>query len=270
MSTVPPDWQTLNAYVDGELDVDAAAAVAAAAGEDPAVAEQIAALYRLKGTVRETRPAAPADLDGLMPRPPWWRSRAVRAAAAAVVLIAVVAGGWLSLRPHQASLPTDLLAIARELHVDWLHADSTAGQTNPRAAMTTLIGALTQFRELPIIPDLESAKLTVDHVGFSTQSGRQVLQIGYLGTHGCHLSLFVFPGAKLPTTAVRLDRGNELAYGWQVEQLGYLLFALGMDHNRFDLIARKVEEETRTHAPFDSLTREALAESKRKSAACAA
>ncbi len=65
-------------------------------------------------------------------------------------------------------------------------------------------------------------------------------------------------------------RGGERAFGWQTNDLGYLLFATGMDGSRFDLIAQKVEQETRSHTPFDQRTREALAESKRTSAHCAA
>ena len=64
--------------------------------------------------------------------------------------------------------------------------------------------------------------------------------------------------------------GLEQAYGWQVDQLGYLLFAVGMDRARLAFIAREVEVATRSGIPFDDQTRQALAESKAKSASCVA
>ncbi len=266
-----PTWRTLSAYVDGELDAAAAAAVAEAAGNEPKVAEQIAKLYRLKGATHNAF-AAPAealgrlDLTGIPPRKTPWRKRA--AVAAAIALVAVLAGaGWFFVKPQRTVLPPDLLATARTLHTDWLNAGDVQATDDPPA---TLIAALAQFRRLPVIPDLASAKLTIDHVTLSKRSKGDVLQIGYLGTHGCHLSLFVFANGAMPGTLVRVDIGTERAYGWQVDDFGYLLLAKGMDGNRLDLIAHKVEEATHTHAPFDNRTRQALEESKRKSTSCLA
>jgi anti-sigma factor RsiW len=270
MNSGSPTWRTLSAYVDGELDASGAAAVAEAAGTEPGVAAQIGLLFRLKGATHAALAAPPADFDlarlleqKRRPRPRWpW------AAAAAMVLVALLtAGGWLWLRPQQSTLPPDLLATARSLHTDWLNSNAS-GSAGDRPA--TLIAALGRFRQLPEIPDLESAKLTIDRVIFAERPTGDVLQVGYRGTHGCHLSLFVFADEAMPQTLVRVDIGIERAYGWQVGRLGYMLFAKGMDGARFDLIAHKVEEGTRTHAPFDSRTRQALEESKRHSTSCLA
>lgn len=264
-----PSWRTLNAYVDGALDASEAGAVATAAGNDPEIAEQIAALYRLKGVTRDAFAAAPADLAPIsLPRGRRWPGLA-RAAAAAVVLVAVLAAALTmsgpGTKPVQATLPADLMATARNLHSDWLMADA-AGVAEDSTA--TLIGALAHFRQLPTVPDLESAHLTITRVKFADRDPRPVLQVGYRGVHGCHLSLFVFAEADLPDAMAGLDIGNERAYGWQVNELGYLLFAVGMDRNMLDLIAQTVEQQTRTHAPFDGDTREALAEQKRHSSSC--
>ncbi len=265
-----PTWRTLSAYVDGELDASGAAAVADAAGTEPGVAAQIGLLFQLKGATHAALMPPPVDLDvaGLLRRKRRSRTLLPKAAAAAIVLLVITAGvGWLSLRPQHSTLPPDLLVTARTLHTDWLNAEAAGNAADPPA---TLIAALARFRQLPVIPDLESAKLTIERVSLAERPGGQVLQVGYEGTHGCHLSLFVFADAAMPSTLIQLDIGNERAYGWQVGNLGYMLFAKGMDGQRLDLIAHKVEQGTRTHAPFDGRTRQALEDSKRQSASCAA
>jgi len=261
-----PGWRTLNAFVDGALDTAAAASVAEAAGSDPAIARQIAALYRLKGVSHRSFPAAPSDLGVTVFPQPRRRSRLALAVAVTLSTAAVIATLWLAIRPEPGLLPADLVATARSLHADWLDADASQPSDPP----ATLIAALAHFRQLPAVPDLESAKLTISRVRFAEHGGRPVLQVGYLGLHGCHLSLFVFAAADLPETMVQLDSGPERAYGWRVNQLGYMLFARGMDRTMLDLIAHTVERHTRSYAPFDTDTRQALADRKRRSSSCIA
>jgi anti-sigma factor RsiW len=261
-----PNWRLLNGYVDGALDSTEAAAVAEAAGDDPKIAAQIAALYRLKGVTHEAFPDAPPDLAALVrPRPRRWRS-AAGALAATMLVAATLAAFWPAPSANDTALPSDLFSAARALHSEWLAADASGGAEDPPA---TLIGALAHFRQLPAVPDLESARLTITRIRFATRDNIPVLQIGYRGRHDCHLSLFVFTGAELPADMTSVNVGNERAYGWRVNNLEYLLFARGMDRNMLDLIARNVEQQTRTHTPFDAPTREALAAQKSRSESCA-
>lgn len=258
-----PDWTTLNAYVDGELDSHAAAAVAEAAGRNATVANDIAALYRLKGIAHDGFPEAPPDLAVPLARP---RRRApmVWVAAACLALAVVVTPWLLAPKPMAPKLPLDDLATARALHSEWLSAK--AGNAND--ASVTLMSALSYFKQLPVIPNLASARLTITRVRLAKRDGGPVLQVGYRGVHDCHLSLFVFASAGMPKTMARVDVGLERAYGWQVNELGYMLFARGMDKAMLDLIAHKVEHETRTRAPFDDATAKLLAQRKRHSKSC--
>jgi len=261
-----PDWQALNAYVDGELAAPKAASVAEAVGEDPAVERQVDALYRLKGATQGAFPTAPEGLVGAPSRTECHRRAPLRSTVTALAIAATLAALWFGLRPEPSTLPVGLLETARGLHAEWLDS-SGDDAANPPA---TLIAALAHFRQLPAIPDLESARLTVVRVRFAERPNGPVLQVGYLGRHGCHLSLFVFSDASLPEIMVRSNSGPERAYGWRANDLGYLLFARGMDGDMLDLIARTVEQQTRTRAPFDGDTREALADQKRNSSSCTA
>jgi anti-sigma factor RsiW len=261
-----PDWQMLNAYVDGELDTAEAAFVAEAAGNDPAIADQIALLYQLKGFSHETFAGQiPDDLSGINLERPFWRRAPIMMAAAMVA--ATLVAGALFLDPGVGSVEANAMAVAREMHGEWLKND---GVQSEQKSTAILVNALTQFQGMPVIPDLESAQLHISRVKYSSEENGQVLQIGYRGNHGCHVSLFVFSDGHMPTKMAEIERGKEKAYAWEIGDLGYLLFAVGMDPNRLELLARKIELQTRSRQPFDSSTREALADSKRSSASCAA
>ncbi len=264
-----PTWSTLSAYVDGELEADAAAAVADVAGRDGgATAETIALLYQLKGVTRAAAPALETvrELVDLLPgsRRRW--PAALVAAAAAVLLVASATWVSLSLTATRApTLPSDVLATARSLHGQWLSFDDAKPSS---AEPVVLLAALSEFGHAPIVPDLESTKLAIGLVTVAHGPRGPVLQIGYRGNHGCHLSLFVFANHELPNATVEVADGPDHAYGWRVDGLGYLLFAKGMDPTRLALIAEKVEAATRAHAPLDGKAREQLAENKRVSASC--
>ncbi len=259
-----PDWQTLNAYVDGELDPAAAAAVAETAGSDPGIAEQIALLYQLKGASHGAMPEAPASLAGQ------WAGRhrksALAVAAAVVVIMLFGAAIAFELYRMQAPMPSqNLLVTASTLHSQWEEAERSQSVD---ATPGVVLAALSRFGQLPVVPDLESTELAIGHISVSNGPEGRLLQIGYRGKHGCRLSLFVFNHARLPEMRVRTENGLERGYGWQVDDLGYLLFARGMDESRFDLIADKVEQATRRRAPLDRQAAQQLAENKRHSASC--
>ncbi len=259
-----PDWETLSAYVDGELDAQAAGRVAEAAGREPAVAAEIAALYRLKGLAGAAGVPPPPDLVAGIgrPKPPLWRTALLAGAAAAVLGL----GFWVAWPPgNPPGLPPAAVQTARELHEKWLEAG--AARDVPAARM---LAALSDFGRMPSIPDLTGTGLTVGFVDSAKRAGGNVLQVGYRGKHGCHLSMFVFRDAGLAETPTEMASGKILAYGWQARDLDYLLFAEGMDRNRFDLIGREVEAATRRGRPLDERDQLRLAENKRESAACRA
>ena len=266
MSTSRPDWETLNAYVDGELDAASASRVAVAAGHDPAVASQIAALYRLKGLARSAVPSPSDELTAGVAQPRR-RTGAIALAALAAALL-VSAGLWFAHATGTApALPPAAMQAARDLHERWL--TSAPGRAQDTSA-TKILAALSDFGSMPSVPDLTGTGLTVGFVANVTRSGHEILQIGYRGRHGCHLSMFVFHDVELARTPVEIATGGILAYGWQARDLDYLLFAEGMDRSRFDLIGREVERATRAGRPLDKRDQTRLAQNKRESASCKA
>jgi hypothetical protein len=265
MKTEKPTWQILNAYVDGELGPKEAADVARAAGVQADVTEQISLLYKVKGGVEAAFPSAPEDLASLIPPP---RRRLRRPAIAAAIVVAAAGTlAMLCLLPLGTALsPTsnEFIATARIMHDRWL----TDEKANTVDRPPVVLAALRQFGRLPLIPDLESSGLSIGLVSVSGEPGRRVLQIGYRGHHGCHLSLFVFAGGQHMVAATLTNNPLERFHAWHVGDLDYSLFAKGMDKSRFELIGEKVENATRVNRPLDRNDRTELAENKRNTTRC--
>ena len=75
------------------------------------------------------------------------------------------------------------------------------------------------------------------------------LHIGYLGSHGCMVSLVVSPDAgDLEETLVSYDSARGLAYGWRVGDYGYFLMGDRMAPARLSVIAEILLMATRERA----------------------
>lgn len=268
MTGCQPSWVELNAYVDGELDAGRAESVARAVACDAEVAAQVAALRRLKTVagraVEQTPPAAPAP-----PRRQAVRRLAVlRLGVAACLAVLLLSAGLLlaerMIGPGRASL----VARGWAGHEAWL-AGGAGGGVEPSFLLTALAGLGPQAR----VPQLDAAKLRLDHVAMLPGSGDggALLHLGYRGLRGCRLSLFIFAAeGDWPGDYASAAGEGRLGVGWQVADLGYLLLARGMDPGRFDLIAATVAEATRLRQPFDAAARSALRRSREAGPPCRA
>lgn len=256
-----PDWAELNAYVDGELDGEAAARVAAAVARDSRLALEVARLARLKSVVQDSGEAAPRLL--LPPERPRRRS----GLAASLALLALLGGALAVGLQRDSASPVaaapDALVRAERLHAGWLTEE--AREEPPEAGL--LLASLQRFG-LPVqIPDLSDTRLRVAHVALLGDEG-EVLHVGYHGTRGCRVSLLALRGRELPERLQTLSRSGGLAYLWRAGPVSYVLLADGMDPKRMEVIAGAIEQATRRLAPMPLETRTALAESRAHSQPC--
>lgn len=200
-------WETLNAYVDGELDAQSRHEVAVSLVRDPVLAERVATLTRLKQGVKaavvrpQRAPIARASLG--------WAC-----AAALAVLVGV---GWLV---TSSRLPAD---PARSAFTAWSAAGSPANDVRLASGVRgfPLDLGVAGFRLVYLSPDDGSA-------------GRLA---GYEGRHGCRLALWSGPApSQAGLEIARGSRGLHLAR-WDSEGRHYVLLSETVPAERFALLS---------------------------------
>ena len=123
------------------------------------------------------------------------------------------------------------------------------------------------------VPDLSASRLTISMITTIPASGADgpALHIGYTGTRGCHVSLWISPaGGNLGPRLVERRAGPLRSFVWRAGSLAYVLINSGMDEGRFSLLARTVHRATLERLPLDAETRMALRESREASMPCSA
>jgi hypothetical protein len=253
--------ETLNAYVDGELDPKVAADVARAIAYDPTLAREVAALSRLRVTVAEAFAAPKFDLPAQPQRRP--RKAAITVGIACTILIV---GALMLVKPDHSG-GSGWLSRAWEVHGEW-SIDVLPG-SKPAALDVTYTEALLADA---YVPDLTASRLNLVHAGVvSFTNDRQALLAGYRGSRGCKISLLIFPSpVDLEENPGFFRNGNREGYGWRTAHLGYLVLSDGMDSDRFRLLAESIHDVSRQHLPFDTQTRMALRSSRDQSLPCTA
>ena len=250
-------WQQLNAYVDGELDPQARAEIAAAIAQDRELAAAAATLSRLKATTGAiASDIPPVDIH---PPQPSHRRRAV-AAVAATVAAAAVAAIYLAATP---SLSPNLDAAIRQ-HAAWVAADPPAAE--PVAA--PLLVALARLDRPVELPDLRDSGLEIVRIATLEEPGAAGLHVSYLGSRGCRVSLVVTKAEAAAASLRQTMEGMEIAR-WTAGDLAYALLASGMPRERFMLIAASAEEAVRNNRPVPPPVREALRRERDTSTPCA-
>ena len=264
--TTRPDWTALNAYVDGELPPAEAARVAKALADDRSLARAAATLAQLKAAVHESCPEPEIEVSAVRPR------RAAPRAALAACLVGLLALGvaalWMPFGDEAA--PPPWLDTAWSAHTVWAEGSALSASTGPGAGQ--VLAAFSRLGPKAYLPDLTAAKLTLGRVAPALLAGPEleVLHLGYTGTRGCRVSLFILAGGgDLPQVFSQFGDGPRQSYAWRSASHGYLLMADGMDRSRLNLIARTLHEATRVHTPLGPEARTALSASREASPPCA-
>ncbi len=274
MTSHAAPWETLIAYVDGELSAGAAAEVARALARDPALASQVAILTRLKAATQEMAQNL-GEPDGVtgeiaLPAPPKGRWRRPALAASLGLLLAI--GLAAALLPNLNERPPSWVIQARTAHEAWATPHDPAPLKVDGVVLVALGQAGAGSYLQAYLPDLKSARLTLTHLeSVALANGGAALHAGYRGTRGCKITLLVLPsGEALPRELTRHDDGALRAFAWRAGPLGYILLAEGMDEARLELIAETVHRATLKNRPVDAETRTALRQSRERSQPCLA
>lgn len=253
-------WITLNAYVDGELEPDEAAKVAATLALDRAAAAKVATLTRLRAAVKASPPPKRVPAFEL----PRARARATRwvpmAAAALIALtIGVVAVGLQGSQSTRSPL-----ADAVAAHQLWL--------AQPSSGQAQRLGVELAGADVDALPDLALASLRLVHLSLdpSGRRGGGVLA-GYVGPNGCRVGLWIAPvDDALPTQPAVHDRDGLAIRAWRGDHASYALIGRGIDPARLDGIASLVARITRDERGIPREQVAALAEARNVGPACVA
>lgn len=232
------DFELLSAYVDGELPPDERSRLETRMVSDPGLSHRAVALRLMKAGV--------AGIGGdtlLVTVPavsPYRRPMLAMATAVGLSLALAFAGGWagaLSLGGrNQAATRPEALAQAVLLHDVWSRG---AQATAPKPASVT-----DGFEA----PELAEAGLALASLNTEASiDGKPAIQVGYLGQHGCRLSLFRM-GETRGDAAFRIksDAGVQSA-DWADASFRYIVVARHLDLMRFTVLASALNEMT-THA----------------------
>lgn len=251
----------LNAFIDGELDVEARAHVISRAAADPVCARQLAALGRLKAALSGAVPVPPMEVPSQTLRGSL--RRVALTAAACLALVAAGGFGWLLHGGQPGPAPGRALEWSLEMHRGWTERENAAA---PARTIPAFGAARTA------VPDLSANGLDLAYAGLRrAPGGDDALVVGYLGSRGCRLTMLVQAvETALPAEPVALETGRMLASIWPAGSLRYALLAEGMDAARFRLLADTVQRATLEHRPLDQGTQTALAKSRAGSPPCRA
>ena len=247
MTDNTPDFDTLSAYVDGELSAREMALVARLAASDPQVALRIEKLSALKNAVAGF--AEPAGVLVVSRAKPAVRRPAIFVWVAAACLLALILGGAIYWRERDLGGPVlaDVATLdgALSLYDSWSAGTAGRGAAHPVADFDA--------------PRLDSAGLFLQLAEPRVMIGNHVArQFGYVGVHGCHLSLFSWNeigGAG----GLELDLSNNIDMAsWEASGARYLLVSRRMNGSRFAIIAGALRQITDTHGRPDTETVELL------------
>ncbi|RUT32788.1 hypothetical protein EMQ25_06495 [Arsenicitalea aurantiaca] len=224
------DFETLSAYVDGELDAATAAALASRIAADSNLARQVAEIHGLKAAVSglghgETPRALPAR-----PRRPRPALRHLAAAAAVVLTLGIAAVGgqfWRDAAPSQERV---LLEAILAEHDGWRLSINEESALRPAVAPGQQLLADAGLVQIHGSFGLELAGVTASHRG-------------YAGPRGCRLSVFELSAPLDPAAleAVAEGDGAPLVHAWQAGGAGFVAVARNMDPLRFDALSAALE-----------------------------
>lgn len=243
MSNNRPTWDELSGYVDGELSPADAARLAATAAQDGDVARRVADLHAMKSALDAAYNQEQVIIN-VPPSPSHGRWRWY--AAAGLALAAVIA---LALwpQPRPAPVQTGLVASLVAQHETW------RSQTGQPPALPASGGAV----KLPDLSAAGLAPLMVERL--PGRHGSEITHIGYLGRHGCRLSLFIVPRNEGPAEALPPPDGIVQTAAWSVGTNDYFAIAKGLNSARFAIISEALKAATQKPAPLEDRLRIALA-----------
>ncbi|MGE7469970.1 anti-sigma factor family protein [Bosea sp. NPDC003192] len=244
----PSDWETLNAFADGELAPVEQRVLAERLATSPETAERLRSIVRLKQGLRGLPADVAPPLPSLStaPRQRWHRAAAI---AAALVIAAAVAFTPILLRRDASDA---FLSASMAAHEQFASAPAQPAAIVAPAAALPVANELSRLGLQPV---------------WQTASASGEVRIGFIGARGCRLSLHVSSHDEPAPAPAQADAALT---GWNAGGRGYLLIATGMPQARFEMIAGFIKALTSEPADKVEPLRTALQNEWRNAQPCLA
>ncbi len=238
MTKYRPSWETLNAFVDGELSTSEESRIKQAIEHDSDVAKDVAELRQAKLAVSSTYNSLTMNTITLSKPSSSPRRSSIFfyiSAMAACLLMGVL----LWQQAGNKHLPI-FVKEAYATHLNWLNMPKSNLPINTYDVVKT--GSISNGM---FIPDLSDISLQLEHfesVMINEQAG---IHLGYLGSKGCVVSLVSWPAEQtLSSHILTVGEGDKQSYFWQVGEWHYIMFASRMPLARRALTAHVLYDLT--------------------------
>jgi|GEM_PF-1745056 len=253
-----PEWDQLNAYIDGELPTSEAAKIAKAAASTPSVAQDIAELAQLKATLSRCDEIFSGTIMPHMQKhrhsqQPWLMVACASICSLVLLLVCYGITGFDKTTLSDAMLNTHQQWAKEPLNTATVVSTSAGtpmGNTQTsQDIQTTPPYPPADKSSSRVIPDLSALALQLAYVSPFTHHQQKGLHIGYQGQHGCKVSLFIFtqPSAGDHTTATQIQDRHPHFYHWRSDTTQYYLTAHGMAKQRFSVLSVAMMLQTQHH-----------------------
>lgn len=248
-------FETLSAYVDGELSPRETARVGRAVAADPMLAQQVSVLQALRAGVSAIGgDVEPVQVDALKPKTGRLRGRRLAGFATVAMLSLSPAVGILFFQ--SAEVEGDrVFAVSR------LVSTSNADLLRMAEAYEAWGAAASQGHAMVTPTDPRLSNLItatglqlVETGNIALHSGTTASQANYIGPNSCRLSLFETPvSGRIPaTTQLVIETLNNLQIArWSAAQ-HYVLISRDMNHARFAAIAGSLATATQRDGVNDN------------------
>ncbi len=237
MTKYRPSWETLNAFVDGELSASEEHRVKQAIEDDSHVAEDVAQLREAKLAVSSTLNSL--AMNTVTIRKPESSRRPVMFLSISALAACLLVGVLLWLQVGSKTLPV-FVQEAHVAHLDWLEAQKNNPHIKAHEIVKTGSIANGMF-----IPDLGDVSLRLEYFESITISEQSAIHLGYLGSKGCVVSLISWPADEESSShLITVGDGERQSYFWQVGDWRYIMLASRMPLARRALTAHVLYDLT--------------------------
>lgn len=219
-----PDWETLNAYVDGELSPEREAWVKDACKDNPNITSEIARLVILKKALA-SKPV-PVRRSWAYGIHKW---EIVGGVTVTALLLMVFVG--MSLLGGYS--PSSFQNWALEKHENLSERSFVVTDLNHNPLIAASVNGALQA------PDLTGSKLYLVDLTIQPFGEKEGIVMHYRGLRGCRVSFLLAPRG-IDSDSIKeaaLLQGKVVSDFWSGSRFKFGLLATGMDENRFNSIS---------------------------------